>query len=63
MLNIITFDEFSGCHSLGQSVTGIALFAFWLNYRNIANNYSELIPKEHIHSIPRAPYKSDQFWR
>ena len=30
MLNISTFDVFSDCHSLGQSVTGIALFIFVL---------------------------------
>ena len=30
MLNIFTFDAFSFCHSLGQSVTGIKMFIFWL---------------------------------
>ena len=29
MLNMLTFDVFSVCHSHGQSVTGIALFMFW----------------------------------
>ena len=35
MCYLFTFDEFSVCHSLGQSVTGIALFIFWLILRNI----------------------------
>ena len=30
MLNMLTFDEFSVCHLLGNSVTGIALFIFRL---------------------------------
>ena len=30
MLNVFMFEVFSVCHSLGQSVTGIALFIFWL---------------------------------
>ena len=30
MLKMFTVDVFSDCHSLGQSVTGIALLIFWL---------------------------------
>ena len=36
MLNIFTFVMFSLCHSLGQSVLGIALFYFGLYLRNMA---------------------------
>ena len=34
--NIIMFDVFSVCHSLGQSVISMTLFICWLISRNIA---------------------------
>ena len=52
MLNMFTFDEFSVCHSLGQSFTGIAFISiFWLipqeygssqKFDKLYNNYSLL---------------------
>ena len=37
MTDMFSFDVFSVCHSLGQAVTGIALFIFWLICHSIQN--------------------------
>ena len=36
MLNMFKFDAFSVCLSLGQSVTDVTLFTFWLKRKNLA---------------------------
>ena len=47
MLNMFTFNLFSVCHSLGQSVTGIALFIFWL--RPEVYNYNKKFSVNYVH--------------